>query len=101
MLEEGPNVILRLETIRKAIVASPEPMMWFSKKRIKIEMLGLERLIRAVQSRDDNGEVDDTDFILQKISSRVRHVSIEVEQRMLLNGSSVYDLTNILYIMLM
>ena len=36
MLQEGPMVILRLPKIRKAIVASPEPMMWFSKKRLSL-----------------------------------------------------------------
>ncbi|XP_052240802.1 uncharacterized protein LOC127851221 [Dreissena polymorpha] len=56
MLEEGPNVILRLEKIRKAIVASPEPMMWFSKKRMELEMLHLEFMHRSVEIREKNGD---------------------------------------------
>ncbi|KAH3742001.1 hypothetical protein DPMN_048731 [Dreissena polymorpha] len=46
MMAEGPSVVLRLPKIRKAIVASPEPILWFSKTRMEIEMLWLEGLIR-------------------------------------------------------
>ncbi|KAH3689880.1 uncharacterized protein LOC127863987 isoform X2 [Dreissena polymorpha] len=50
MMDEGPRVILRLEKIRKAIVASPEPMLWFSQKRMELEMLMLELPIRGFQA---------------------------------------------------
>ncbi|KAH3733649.1 hypothetical protein DPMN_040081 [Dreissena polymorpha] len=50
MMDEGPRVILRLEKIRKAIVASPEPMLWFSQKRMELEMLMLEFSIRGLQT---------------------------------------------------
>ncbi|KAH3823770.1 hypothetical protein DPMN_125592 [Dreissena polymorpha] len=29
MMHEGPRIILRLEKIRKAIIAYPEPLMWY------------------------------------------------------------------------
>ncbi|KAH3689874.1 hypothetical protein DPMN_040078 [Dreissena polymorpha] len=42
MMDEGPRVILRLEKIRMAIVASPEPMLWLSQKRMEVEMPSLD-----------------------------------------------------------
>ncbi|KAH3733751.1 hypothetical protein DPMN_040185 [Dreissena polymorpha] len=101
MLEEGPNVILRLEKIRKAIVASPEPMMWFSKKRMELEMLELERSIRCVEIGEKNVELDDSDSILEKISSRQCDLLIQVAQRMFLNVSSANQLIDIQNRMLM
>ncbi|KAH3796922.1 uncharacterized protein LOC127839231 [Dreissena polymorpha] len=89
MLEEGPGVILRLKKIRKAIVASPEPMLWYSKKRMELEMLFLEMRITWNSWTDVNAYLN----IINKI--------IEVQQRMLLEGSSVNDLIYICKAMLM
>ncbi|KAH3689432.1 hypothetical protein DPMN_194055 [Dreissena polymorpha] len=58
MMDEGPRVILRFEKIRMAIVASPEPMLWFSQKRMELEMLFLEFLNRLTQIKFENGEFD-------------------------------------------
>ncbi|XP_052238889.1 uncharacterized protein LOC127850131 isoform X4 [Dreissena polymorpha] len=58
MMDEGPRVILRLEKIRKAIVASPEPMLWFSQKRMEVEMLYLELQNRLTQITNENGDLD-------------------------------------------
>ncbi|XP_052238073.1 uncharacterized protein LOC127849511 isoform X3 [Dreissena polymorpha] len=95
MLEEGPNVILRLGKIRKAIVASPEPMMWFSKKRMEIEMLVLEYKNRCVEIREKTEEVDYSDSILEKIVSRQVDLLIQVAQRMFLTVSSANQLIDI------
>ncbi|KAH3828779.1 hypothetical protein DPMN_130762 [Dreissena polymorpha] len=46
MMAEGPRVLLRLPKIRQAVVASPEPMLWFSTKRMELEMVSLEMLNR-------------------------------------------------------
>ncbi|KAH3711157.1 hypothetical protein DPMN_070657 [Dreissena polymorpha] len=91
MLEEGPGVILRLKTIRKAIVASPEPMLWFSKKRMEIEMLQLQENIRRVQCMDENLVVDYSDFIMNATCRRRQEILMEMRQILLLDGSSVND----------
>ncbi|KAH3734004.1 hypothetical protein DPMN_040443 [Dreissena polymorpha] len=70
MMEEGPRVILRLPKIRKAIVASPEPMVWFSKKRMELEMLYLEYM----KSSSGNDVVDQSNAILQEIQKRKNEV---------------------------
>ena len=95
MIEDGPNVILRLEKIRKAIVASPEPMMWFSKTRMELEMLELESMNRRAEIKEKNGEVDYSDSILEKIRSRQCDLLIQVAQRMFLKVSSPNQLTDI------
>ncbi|KAH3829545.1 hypothetical protein DPMN_131542 [Dreissena polymorpha] len=87
MMEEGPRVILRLEKIRKAIIASPEPLLWFSKKRMEQEMLFLEFLNRNMKCENENRETD-TDFILNAIKRRSDEILREVILRMILEGSS-------------
>ncbi|KAH3733136.1 hypothetical protein DPMN_039561 [Dreissena polymorpha] len=42
MIAEGPMAIMRLLKIRQAVVASPEPMLWFSKIRMEQEILYLD-----------------------------------------------------------
>ncbi|KAH3733599.1 hypothetical protein DPMN_040030 [Dreissena polymorpha] len=97
MLEDGSRVILRLKRIRKAIVASPEPMMWFSKRRIELEML----LMECVNISDENGEVDYSFIIVNAMKSRLKDILRELEQRILLEGSSVNDIPDIFERLLM
>ncbi|KAH3733764.1 hypothetical protein DPMN_040198 [Dreissena polymorpha] len=61
-------------------------MMWFSKKRMELEMLKLEWRNR-LPCTYDNVEFDESDVILKKISWE--YVLVEVAQRMLLKGSPV------------
>ncbi|KAH3733344.1 hypothetical protein DPMN_039770 [Dreissena polymorpha] len=81
MMDEGPKVILRLEKIRNAIVAFPEPMLWFSKKRMEMEMLQLEAMHRVMQCKCENKFVYFSELIA--ICSRQVDILTEVEQRML------------------
>ncbi|KAH3733719.1 hypothetical protein DPMN_040153 [Dreissena polymorpha] len=74
-------------------------MMWFSKKRMKLEMLKLEWRNR-LPCTYDNGEFDKSDFILKKISCRWEYVLVEVVQGMLLKGNPV-NVTDFLFRMLM
>ncbi|KAH3850382.1 hypothetical protein DPMN_092793 [Dreissena polymorpha] len=90
MLEEGPGVILRLPKIRKAIVASPEPMLWLSKKKMEIEMLQLEEFVRSAHCLHDNREAD-SDFMLNAIRKRIKDVYGEVQLRIFQEGSFVND----------
>ncbi|KAH3733310.1 hypothetical protein DPMN_039736 [Dreissena polymorpha] len=96
MMEEGPNVILRLPKIRKAIVASPEPMVWYSKKKMELELLYLEWVNRVTQCTDENQKVDDSDFIIQAIAMRNIEILIEMSQRMRHEGIDINDLSSIL-----
>ncbi|XP_052220691.1 uncharacterized protein LOC127837546 isoform X2 [Dreissena polymorpha] len=88
MLEEGPGVILRLEKIRKAIVGSPEPMLWYSKTRMELEMLCIEETLTY------------SDFVLNSIRFRRREVLKEVRQRMIQEGGSVNNLLKFVNAML-
>ncbi|KAH3733079.1 hypothetical protein DPMN_039503 [Dreissena polymorpha] len=96
MMAEGPNVILRLPKIRQAIVASPEPMLWFSKTRMELEMLFLEELNRHVKCIYGNGEVNKHGAILHAIARRKEELLMEVAQRMNTEGSAVYDMFDFL-----
>ncbi|KAH3803006.1 hypothetical protein DPMN_156704 [Dreissena polymorpha] len=91
--EEGPSVILRLPKIRKAIIASPEPMLWFSCKRMELEMLSIEYIKRGLQCTDENKEVDESDFIFNAIRTRMQERFTEVRERMHREGSSLQNLT--------
>ncbi|KAH3705636.1 hypothetical protein DPMN_080713 [Dreissena polymorpha] len=101
MLEEGPGVILRLEKIRKAIVGSPEPMLWYSKKRMELEMLCLEQEKRMSEYRYKNEMLNSSDFMLNSLRFRHGEVLMEVRQRMIQEGCSVNDLHDIAVAMLM
>ncbi|KAH3865416.1 hypothetical protein DPMN_028455 [Dreissena polymorpha] len=87
MLHEGPRVILRLPKIRQCIVAHPEPFRWFSGRRIELELLELMRMNRAVICRDENGEFDYTDAIMQALERRINEVITDVCVRMRMEGS--------------
>ncbi|XP_052274790.1 uncharacterized protein LOC127874474 [Dreissena polymorpha] len=90
MMEEGPRVILRLPKIRRAIICHPEPLLWFSRKRLEMEMLRLEWMIRFEQSRRDaNGECDFSDIILTEIQRRMNEIALVVCLRMFMEGGIV------------
>ncbi|XP_052241519.1 uncharacterized protein LOC127851706 isoform X2 [Dreissena polymorpha] len=101
MMAEGPRVILRLPKIRKAVVASPEPMLWFSKKRMELEMLFVEFWNRRTYSLSEDLVPDEYDDIQHEISRRMRKLMVEVAQRMHVEGCAVYDLWAIQKRMLM
>ncbi|KAH3798422.1 hypothetical protein DPMN_152021 [Dreissena polymorpha] len=88
MIEMGSNVILRLEKIRKAIVASPEPMLWFSKTRTGLEMLFLEEMNRVEKCKNENGGQDVPDFMLYAIRKRQEEILLEFAERMIMEGCS-------------
>ena len=101
MMAEGPRVILILPKIRKAIVASPEPMLWFSKKRMELEMLQLEGLSIGARGSDENGAEAKSDAIRQAIRRRMDEILMEVGLWMIEEGCAVNDLLDIRDIMLM
>ncbi|KAH3694470.1 hypothetical protein DPMN_081910 [Dreissena polymorpha] len=101
MMTEGPRDILRLPKIRQAIFASPEPMLWFSKKRMELEMLSLEYVNRHTECQNENGVVDKSDEIMQAILRRRIELQVEVALWMRVEGSAVNDLEDICNSMLM
>ena len=100
-MTEGPRVILRLPKIRQAIFASPEPMLWFSKKRMELEIPSLEYVNIHTECQYENGVVDKSDEIMQAILRRRIELLVEVALWMRLEGSAVNDLEDICNSMLM
>ncbi|KAH3733677.1 hypothetical protein DPMN_040110 [Dreissena polymorpha] len=89
MLAEGPRVILRLPKIRQAIVASPEPMLWISKKKMEMEMLYLVAMNRKKQKPN---AFDDSDCILNAIMIRMIELFFEVGLQMIQESGSMMSL---------
>ncbi|KAH3874330.1 hypothetical protein DPMN_037572 [Dreissena polymorpha] len=88
MMEEGSRVILRLKKIRQAVIASPEPILWYSRMRTEFEMLLLEIMIRDKEGV--NFYLFYTpDIKLREIWKRLREISIELGLRMLEESSDV------------
>ncbi|XP_052267827.1 uncharacterized protein LOC127869363 isoform X3 [Dreissena polymorpha] len=100
MMNEGSNTLLRLPRIRKAIISHPEPLVWYNKKRIEMELLHLKFWNRARQCNEENDVVNGSDPMLQAISSRTAELVIEVHTRMNREGSRLNDLTEIREMML-
>ncbi|KAH3850332.1 hypothetical protein DPMN_092741 [Dreissena polymorpha] len=88
MIEEGPRAILRLPKIRQAIICHPEPLLWFSRRRMELEMLQLELTKNCLVNY---GECDDTDIILQ-IVRRMNEIVREVCLRMFIEGSTLNEI---------
>ncbi|KAH3875174.1 hypothetical protein DPMN_038437 [Dreissena polymorpha] len=101
MMNEGSNTLLRLPRIRKAIISHPEPLMWYNKKRIEIELLQLKLWNRIIQCKNKNGVVNMSNPMLQALFSRRCDLVIEVHTRMNRKGSRLNDLIKIGDMMLM
>ncbi|KAH3875288.1 hypothetical protein DPMN_038551 [Dreissena polymorpha] len=101
MMNEVSNTLLRLPRIRKAIISHPEPLVWYNKKRVEMELLQLKLWNRREQYRDENGVVNRSDPMVQAIFSRIAELVIEVRKRMNREGSRLNDLIEIHYMMLM
>ncbi|KAH3865822.1 hypothetical protein DPMN_028866 [Dreissena polymorpha] len=101
MLNEGPKMILRLPKIRKALIAHPEPLRWYSGRRIELELLLLMRMNRRVICRDENRKIDFTDAILQALKRRINEVITDVCVRMIMEGSRVINAQAIFHRILM
>ncbi|KAH3733081.1 hypothetical protein DPMN_039505 [Dreissena polymorpha] len=71
MMAECPMAIMRLPKIRQAVVASPEPMLWFSKIRMELEILYLDLWNRCTKCSSEKRVVDEYNDILQEIERRM------------------------------
>ncbi|KAH3818407.1 hypothetical protein DPMN_120020 [Dreissena polymorpha] len=91
MMNEGPRIILRLPKIRHTLSAHPEPLRWYSGRKIEFELLGLLGLLEMVDTSRRLQCMDvKTDGIMQVIHKR-RGIVKEVIQRMYMEGSRVND----------
>ncbi|KAH3876037.1 uncharacterized protein LOC127870501 [Dreissena polymorpha] len=91
MMEEGPRMLLRLNKFRQAIIGYPEPLLWYSKMRVEMEIWALEFNKRLLQCGATNSMVIETDTILLTCNKRRYEIACEVVRRMGLEGSSVYN----------
>ncbi|XP_052223632.1 uncharacterized protein LOC127839338 isoform X2 [Dreissena polymorpha] len=82
LMAEGPRLILRLPKIRHAIIASPEPMLWFNKIRTLLEIVWQEMANRIEQY----GDFDVSDIIQQEIIRLQLQTHIVLHKRMLEEG---------------
>ncbi|XP_052221144.1 uncharacterized protein LOC127837794 [Dreissena polymorpha] len=96
MMEEGPRIILRLPKIRQALIAHPEPLRWYSGRKIEMEILELIHRNRLALGMDEG-----TDFIMQAVRRREKEIVKEVRMRMILEGCRVNNLLNVFDWMLM
>ncbi|KAH3791856.1 uncharacterized protein LOC127837150 [Dreissena polymorpha] len=110
MMKDGPRLILRLPKIRQAIIAHPEPLRWYSGRRIEVEMLRLiasNRMVEILQLIAKNRIDEETDGILkqdvimQANLRRQKEIVMEVGLRMIMEGSRVNDMGDVLNSMLM
>lgn len=95
MLEEGPRVILRLSKIRRAVIGYPEPLMWFCSRRMERDMLSLYISFRLIQQHQENGVLDESDFMLNALLIRDKEIRIQMRLRNVLEGSSLNDLNEL------
>ncbi|KAH3875136.1 hypothetical protein DPMN_038398 [Dreissena polymorpha] len=106
MISEGQKILFRLPRIRKAIISHPEPLLWYNKKRLELELLQLywvNTVVNSKQGRDENRKRNESDRILQEIKRRITNISGVVRERMKWEGSCVcgFDLNEIMTKMLM
>ncbi|KAH3734184.1 hypothetical protein DPMN_040624 [Dreissena polymorpha] len=99
MIEKGPRVILRLPKIRQAVIGHPEPLLWFSRKRMEIELLGIEMHSRLVRCACENGEreitVNETIRHVMEIVRHINEIVDEISHRMIMEGGTVYDVNDL------
>ncbi|KAH3695156.1 hypothetical protein DPMN_082612 [Dreissena polymorpha] len=96
MMEEGPRIILRLPKIRHALIAHPEPLRWYSGRKIELEMLELICTNRGFHCEDV-----ETDVISQALRRRQIEILMEVRMGMNMEGCRVNDLMSVRRSMLM
>ncbi|KAH3831312.1 hypothetical protein DPMN_104575 [Dreissena polymorpha] len=101
MMNEGPKIILRLPNIRKSIIAHPEPLLWYCRRRTELELLELINMNRCIHCKNDNRKVDGSDVMLQAIKKRRVEIIMDVVFRMYLEGSEVHDPYDVLKSILM
>ncbi|KAH3819535.1 uncharacterized protein LOC127881289 [Dreissena polymorpha] len=96
MIEEGPIMILRLPKIRRALIAHPEPLRWYSGRRIEMEMLELIAMNRGALDMDE-----DTDVIMVAVLTRKADIMKEVRDRMITEGCRENNLHDLYHSMLL
>ncbi|KAH3875146.1 hypothetical protein DPMN_038409 [Dreissena polymorpha] len=101
MMDEGPKILLRLPKIRKAIISYPEPLIWYIKRKLDLELLQMKCWIRCMQCMGENRVVNTSDSVLTLIAGRQIETLNEVLQRMHEEDSLVGEPINIRNMMMM
>ncbi|KAH3875759.1 hypothetical protein DPMN_039035 [Dreissena polymorpha] len=101
MMDEGPKILLRLPKIRKAIISYPEPLIWYIKRKLDLELLQMKCWIRCMQCMGENRVVNTSDSVLTLITGRQIETLNEVLQRMHEEDSLVGEPINIRNMMMM
>ncbi|KAH3795738.1 hypothetical protein DPMN_149297 [Dreissena polymorpha] len=70
-------------------------MLWFSRRKMELEMLALEKMKIFAQRSLENEWLPESDTIRQDILRRKREVMMEVELRMNEEGFAFRDLIDI------
>ncbi|KAH3875623.1 hypothetical protein DPMN_038894 [Dreissena polymorpha] len=100
MMNEGSKLILRLPKIRRAILSHPEPLMWYSMKRVELELLDL-KIMNREQVMHQNMVDNESDPMLLALNRRKDEILREVQERMGCEGCRANDLEAIYNMMLM
>ncbi|KAH3875164.1 hypothetical protein DPMN_038427 [Dreissena polymorpha] len=100
MINGGQRILRRLPMIRKAIISHSEPLMWYDKKRMELELLTLKYVNRSAQCRDENGVVNESDPFMQGILSSIDEIERDVRQRKNWGESNLNVLNEIFELML-
>ncbi|XP_052239300.1 uncharacterized protein LOC127850361 isoform X2 [Dreissena polymorpha] len=88
MIGEGPRVVMRLPKIRQAVIGHPEPLLWFSRKRMEIELLMFELSSRFMRCSYENCE---SKITMVEIMRHIDEIFSEFSIRMIMEGGTVYD----------
>ncbi|XP_052223808.1 uncharacterized protein LOC127839464 isoform X2 [Dreissena polymorpha] len=96
MMTEGPRMILRLPKIRQAINAHPEPLRWYSGRKIEMELLWLICMNRMALGMDK-----ETDVIMQAVRRRQSEIGMDVIMNMMMEGGRVNNHRNVWTSMMM
>ncbi|KAH3875313.1 hypothetical protein DPMN_038576 [Dreissena polymorpha] len=100
MMNEGERILFRLHTIRKAVISHSEPLMWYSKKRVELELLTL----KYWNISEDKNSVGNTwDIVVEKAVEQAVEQAVDmhridilrqIQHRMHWERSRVCDLIN-------
>ncbi|XP_052221710.1 uncharacterized protein LOC127838171 [Dreissena polymorpha] len=90
MMKEGHRIILRLPKIRQALIAHPEPLRWYSERKIELELLEL-----ILTNRFFLGMDVERDAIIQALGRRQLEISREVMMRIIMEGGRENDPYNV------
>ncbi|XP_052274670.1 uncharacterized protein LOC127874400 isoform X2 [Dreissena polymorpha] len=95
MISEGPRIILRLQKLRTAIICFGEPLLWYTKLKLELELLELYFCRRLFELEYENSSKE-SDTVIREILRRKNEILRDV-QRCLRNEGSRRECWNDLH----